>query len=159
MIEKSLLLKELSSTTPLPKLDATPNTHSGADFLPKTTTERQNQADLDYFNLYLDWAYGKGEIVSVRKDMYYRNVVFFVQYLQSFVAFQSVALVKANIATSLRGFTLEWYTSEFSDFDYNVLNNNSAMKSWVNTLFHCFKVPMSMTLNFFTNEIYSFDNA
>lgn len=38
--------------------------------------------------------------------------------MQSFVIFKKVALVKANIAISLYGSTLELYTFEFSDFDY-----------------------------------------
>ena len=75
MIEKSLLLRESS-----PDPDATPKAHPGADSQPKTTTERWNQADLGYFNPHLDTkAHGEGEVVSVGKDVYYRNVVLFVQ--------------------------------------------------------------------------------
>lgn len=73
--------------------------------------------------------HGEGEVVSVGKDVYYRNIVLFVQYLQSLVTFKGTALVKANIATSLQDFALEWYTSEQSDFDRDALNNNPGMKS------------------------------
>ena len=83
----------------------------------------------------------------------------FVQHLQSLVTFRSIAFVKANIATSLRGSALEWYTSELSDFDRDTLNNNPGVKSWINTLSHCLKVSTSMALGLLTDETYSFNDA
>lgn len=114
---------------------------------------------MGYFDPHLDQIYGEGEIVLVEKDVYYRNVVLFVQCFQSLVIFQGAVFVKANIATSLRSSALEWYTSELSNFDRNTLNNDSGVKSWVNTLSHHFKVPMSVAFGLLTDEIYSLDNA
>lgn len=111
IIKKSLLIKESFSATPPPNLDATPKTLPGNDSLSKTTSKRWNQANLGYFNPHLDRAYGEDNIVSVEKNVDYRNIVFFVQRLQSLVTFRSAALIKANIATSLRGFALKGYTS------------------------------------------------
>ena len=159
MIKKSLFLRESPSTILLPNLDATPKAHFGADPLPKITTKRWNQAELGYFDPHLDRAHGEVEIVLVGKDIYYRNVVLFVQRLQSLVTFRGAAFVKANIAISLQGSALEWYTSELSNFDCDALNNNPGVKNWVNTLSHCFKVPTSVALGLFTNETYSFDDA
>ncbi len=87
MIENSLLLRESPSSTLAPNPDATPKSLPAGDSLPKPSTERWNQADLGYFDPHLDRAHGEGEIVSVRKDVYYRNVVLFIQRLQSFVTF------------------------------------------------------------------------
>ncbi len=159
MIEKSLLLRESPFATPPPDPDATAKALPGGDSLPKITTERWNQADLGYFDPYLDRAHGEGEIVLVGKDIYYRNVVLFVQYLQSLVTFQGAALIKANIATSLRGSAPEWYTSELSKFDRDTLNNDPGMKSWVNTLSYCFKVPTSVALGLITDETYSLNDV
>ncbi len=159
MIEKSLLLRDSPSATPPPNPDAAPKAHLGADPLPKSTTERWNQADLGYFDPYLDRAHGERKIVSVGKDVYYRNIVLFVQRLQSLVTFRDAALMKANIVTSLRGSALEWYTSEFSDFDRNALNNDLGVKSWINTLSYRFKVPTSVVLGLLTDETYSLDDA
>lgn len=83
----------------------------------------------------------------------------FVQRLQSLITFQSIAFMKANIVTSLRDSALGWYTSELSNIDRDALNNDSGMKNWVNTLFHYFKVPISVAFAILTNEMYSFDNA
>ena len=159
MIEKSLLLRESPSATPPPDPDATPKTLPSSDPLPKAPTERWNQADLGYFDPHLDRAHGKGEIVSVGKDVYYRNVVLFVQHLQSFVTFRGAALVRANIAMSPRSSALEWYTSELSNFDRDALNNDLEVKSWINTLSHRFKLPTSVALNLLTDETYSLEDA
>ena len=129
MIEKSLLFMDSSSSTPPSNRDAAPKADPATDFLSKAATERLNQADLDYFNPHLDMANDEGEIVLVGKNVYHRNVVFFVQRHQSLVTFRGAALVKANIASSLRGFALEWYTSKLSNFDRNTLNNNPGVKS------------------------------
>lgn len=70
-----------------------------------------------------------------------------------------MALVKVNIAISLQGFAVEWYTFELSDFDRNTLNNNPGVKNWVNTLSHGFKISSSITLGLFTYKTYSLDDA
>lgn len=87
MIKKSLLLTNSATTIPPPDLDATLKALSGDDSLPKASIKRWNQADLGYFDSQLDRAHGKDEIVSVGKDVYYKNVVSFIQRLQSLVTF------------------------------------------------------------------------
>ena len=77
MIEKSLLLKDSASSTSPPDLNASSKLSPPADLTLKST-ERWNQANLGYFDPHLYRAYGEGEIVSVGKDVYYRNVVLFV---------------------------------------------------------------------------------
>ncbi len=159
MIEKSLLLRESPSATPPPDPDAAPKALLGADSLPKVLTERWNQVDLGYFDSHLDRAHGEGGVVSLGKDVYYNNVVLYVQRLQSLVTFKGAALVKANVVTSLRGSALEWYTSELSDFDRDALNKNLGVKSWINTLSHCFKVPTSVAFDLLTDETYSLEDV
>ena len=158
MIEKSLFLKDSASSTPPPDPNASSKALPPTD-LQSRATDRWNQSDLGYFDPHLDKAHGEGEIVSVGKNVYYRNVVLFVQRLQNLVTFKGVALVKANIATSFRGSALEWYTSELSNFDHDALNNDPGMKSWINTLSHHFKVPKNVALGLLTNKTYFFDDA
>ena len=83
----------------------------------------------------------------------------FVQRLQNLVTFKGAALVKANIATFLQSSALEWYTSELSDFDRDALNNDSGVKSWINTLFYRFKVPTSVAFGLLIDETYSLNDA
>lgn len=95
----------------------------------------------------------------VGKDVYYRNVVLFIQRLQSLVTFREAAFIKANIVISLRGSALEWYTSELSNFNCDALNNDPDVKNWVNTLSYCFKTPTSVAFGLFTDKKYFFNDA
>lgn len=78
MIEKSLLLKESLFATPPSNPNTIPKALPGSDFLLKTSTERWNQADQGYFDLHLNRVHREGEIISVKKDVYYKNIVFFI---------------------------------------------------------------------------------
>lgn len=95
----------------------------------------------------------------IEKDVYYRNMMLFVQCVQSLVIFHGATLVKANIPTSFCSSTLEWYTLELSKFDRDALNNDPGVKSWINTFSHRFKVPTSVTLGLFIDKTYLFNDA
>ena len=153
------------SSSPKPKLLHPPlsSLHSESFILLSkqlTRVKRWNQVDLDYFDPHLDdKTHGAREVVSVEKDVYYWNVVLFTQRIQNLVTFKGATLVKNNIATSLHGSALEWYTSELSNFDRDALNNDPGMKSWINTLSHRFKVPTSVALGLLTDKAYSLNDA
>lgn len=159
IIEKSLLLRESPSTTTLSDPDVSLKAHPTIDSLPKNTTERWNQANLGYFDPHLDRAHREGIIVLVGKDVYYRNVVLFVQYFQSLVTFQGTAFVNVNITTFLQSSALKWYIFELSDFDRDALNNDPGIKSWVNIFSHWFKVPTNVALDLLTDKTYYFEDA
>lgn len=163
MFQKSFPSRESSSPPDAQALSnpaIIPATASSSDLASKGPKERWNQANLDYFDPHLDTkAHGVGEVVLVGKNVYYRNVVLFVQRIQNLVTFKGAALVKANTPTSLRGSVFEWYTSKLTEFDRNALNNDPGMKSWVNTLSQRFTVPTSVALGLLTNKTYSLDDA
>lgn len=99
IIKKSLLLRDFAFSTLFPN----PNTFSKA--LPLMNlhlkiTNKWNQSDLNYFDLYLDKTHSEGKIVLVDKDVYYGKVVLFVQYLQSLVTFKKATFVKVNVVIS-----------------------------------------------------------
>lgn len=77
MIKKTLLLRESNSSTPSSNPNAFSKLSLPADLLSKST-KRWNQVDLGYFDLHLNKAHGKGKVVFVGKDVYYKNVVLFV---------------------------------------------------------------------------------
>lgn len=78
MIKKLLLLRDSLSSTSLP------NSNTSSKALPPTdlqskATNRWNQSTFGYFDLHLDTkAHGKGKVVLVGKNVYYKNVVLFV---------------------------------------------------------------------------------
>lgn len=129
LIERFLLLKDSPSAIPPSDLDTAAKAFFSANILLIASTKKWNQANLGYFDPHLNKAHGEGKIVLLGKDVYYRNIVLFMQHFQSFVTFWGVALVKVNIVTLLQCSALEWYTSKLRDFNCNMLNNNSGIKS------------------------------
>lgn len=96
MIEKFLLF---TSTHPL-DLNASNIASPSAD-LPSKIIKRWNQLVLGYFDSYFNTVYSKGKIVSIGKDVNYKNMVLFIQHFQSLISFKKAVFVKTNIATSL----------------------------------------------------------
>lgn len=78
MIEKSLLLTDSTFANPPPDPDAALKALPSSNSLPKASTERWNQANLEYFDLNLNRAHEKDKIVFVKKDVYYKNVILFI---------------------------------------------------------------------------------
>lgn len=87
IIKNSLLLRDFLSAIFFLDPDAVPKPHSAINFLPKALIKRWNQVNSSYFDLHLNRAYDKNEMVLVGKNIYYKNVIFFVQCFQSFVKF------------------------------------------------------------------------
>ena len=69
-------------------------------------SNRWNPSDLGYFDLHLDKSFGEGEIVTVGKDTYFRNVLLFTDRIRNIAEVKGAAIVKANINTALRGTAL-----------------------------------------------------
>lgn len=40
--------------------------------------KRWNQAKFEYFDLYLNRAYGNGEDILIEKEVYYKNIILFI---------------------------------------------------------------------------------
>lgn len=87
MIKRSQLFKKSGSSTPHPNANASSKMVLLANLLSKAT-KRSNLVNLGYFDFYLDRTYGKDEVVSVSKDVNYRNILLFVQHLKSLVTFK-----------------------------------------------------------------------
>lgn len=79
------------------------------------SSDRWNPSDLRYFDPHLDKSYGEGEIVTVGKDIYYRNVILFIERLNDVTNVKGATMIKANLNTALRGIALLWYITELSD--------------------------------------------
>ncbi len=153
------------SFSPKPKLSQPPplSLHSEPFVIPSeqpTRGEQWNQIDFGYFDSNVDdKANGAGELVSVEKDVYYRNVVLFTQRIQNLVTFRSATLVKANVATSFWGSDVEWYTFELDDQERKGLHRDLCVDSWITKLSRRFKVPTSIAWGFPTSKSYSLNNA
>lgn len=100
IIEKSLLLKKSGFSTPPPDSNTYSKVFLLADLSLKAT-KKCNLVNLGYFDSHFNKVYNKGEMILISKDMYYQNIMLFVQHLRSFATFKEIIFVKANITIFL----------------------------------------------------------
>lgn len=70
--------------------------------------------DIDYFDPHLDEAYGKGDIVQMGKDVYYRDVHLFLGQAKSVAMAKGTLPVRNSLHICLRGDAQAWYVAELS---------------------------------------------
>lgn len=79
LIKKSLLLKDFLFATFSSDPDAIVKASLFTNIFLKTLVKRWNQANFGYIDPHLDKVHRKNKIIFVEKNIYYRNVIFFVQ--------------------------------------------------------------------------------
>ena len=124
-----------------------------------TGSERWNPSDLGYFDPHLDKSFGEGEIVTVGKDTYFRNVILFTERIRDVATVKSATLVKTHLNTALRGTALMWYTTELSELEKLGLRAGDDVEQWCKTLTKRFKESTGVALNHLTAEKYSVADA
>ena len=77
----------------------------GADGYSSSGTPNWNAKDIGFFDPHLDKSYGDGDIVTQGSDVYYRNVMLFIERVKDLAAIKGAAVVRTNLNTCLRGNT------------------------------------------------------
>ena len=62
-------------------------------------------------------SYGKGKVITVGKDVYYRLVILFIERIKDLASVKGAILVRSNINTCLRGTALTWYIAELLNLE------------------------------------------
>lgn len=78
LIIRFLLLKDFLFAILFFNPDAIIEAPFSANIFLKKLIKKLNQTDLDYFNPHLDKAPNERKIVLVNKNIYYKNIMFFV---------------------------------------------------------------------------------
>lgn len=129
------------------------------DFLAPSINKKWVQVDLRYFDPYFNLFYEKREIITVRRDIYYWSVVFFIQQIRDLVAFRKSDLVKANFSALLCNAALECYTLELDNLECNNLRSKSSMGKWFASLTAQFKISTAMILGILVNMKYTLNDT
>ena len=62
--------------------------------------------DIGFFDPNLPTNYGEGEVVLIRKKLYYRNIILFIKKIKDLATTKRYELIRANLNTYLRKITL-----------------------------------------------------
>ena len=108
----------------------------------------------------LNKSYGKGKVVTVGKDVYYRLVILFIERIKDLASVKGAILVRSNINTCLRGAALTQYTAELSNLERVGLRaDENDIKEQYNTLTKRFKQATGIALSQLILEKYTLYNT
>ena len=119
-----------------------------------------HSSDIGYFDPLLDKAYGDGELLTVGRDTYYRNVHLFVERIKDLAMIKGSVLVRNNLNTALRGSAQSWYTAELTNLERIGLRSDiNGVDAWCSALIARFKEPSGVALTKLTAEKYTVKDA
>jgi hypothetical protein len=117
-------------------------------------------SNVRFFDSQLNFFYDSDDVVQVKRDLYYRDVYFFVERIKDVVIMFDVEVVRTNLSTCLRESTQMWYTEDLSDLKKKTLRTlNESADHWCNVLLKKFKKFVASTLNYLTIERYILDDV
>ena len=127
---------------------------------PTAPSTSWHASDIGYFDPLLDKAYGEGELLTVGRDTYYRNVHLFVERIKDLAMIKGAALVRNNINTALRGSAQSWYTAELTNLErIGLRSDTNGVDAWCTALIARFKEPSGVALTKLTAEKYTVRDA
>ncbi len=122
----------------------------------KSRAKRWITSDIEFFDLMYEnkSALTKKFIKHVEKDIYFRNVHFFLERVENVARMKNVIQVKKNLFTCLRDLTLQWYTFELSENIKNLLRLKNEIEFWKRKLLKRFRKSVSVTMTSLRKEKY-----
>ncbi|CAG8961032.1 hypothetical protein HYFRA_00002572 [Hymenoscyphus fraxineus] len=136
-VTTALRLKEPPAPAPAPEPTYEP-TYEPA-------LQRVSVTDIGYFDPRLDESFGKGDIVTCGKDVWFRDVFLFTERIKDIALLKGQDSVQGIITSCFRGSALAWYTAELSDLERAGLRTGS-LDLLLGTLIARFKEPSALSL-------------
>ncbi|PNS18780.1 hypothetical protein CAC42_5319 [Sphaceloma murrayae] len=120
---------------------------------------RYREGDVGFFQPDLPASFGAGDVVTVGKDTYIRDVTIFTDRLKDAVATYGLPAIRAKIPSMLRGSALNWYTSVLDGFTKTGLRHADSLEEWTDRLTAHFARPMTESMNRLQKTRYSLQDA
>ncbi len=132
----------------------------GVDGSSSSGNPNWNAKDIGFFDPHLDKSYGEGDIVTQGSDVYYRNVMLFVERVKDLAAIKGPAIVRTNLNTCLRGDAQTWYIETLSNLERIGLRaGENGVDEWCSALVSRWKEPTGVALEKLTSEKYTLQDA
>ena len=122
--------------------------------------DKWNSSDLSYFNLLLNKSHDEEDVITLKKNVYYWNVILFVERIRNLANVKNFTIVRNNINTALRDSTLKWYTFELFNLKKIKLRfDDNDVKKWCFAFIVRFKKTIEVALIKLTSEKYIVHDA
>ena len=115
---------------------------------------------ISLFNSHLNKSHEEGEIVTVRKDIYYWSVMLFIECIWDMTTIKEAQLVRMNLNICLWEASLIWYISELFNLErVDLWNNENSVEKWCWVLKNWFKELAAVIFASFTSTKYIMTDA
>lgn len=122
--------------------------------------DRWNLFDLEFFDFNLDKSFDNDDVVTVNKNVYFRNVILFIDKVRDLIVIKNSTTVRANINTALRDSALIWYIAElFNLKKIDLRADHNDVKEWCKILLIRFRENFDVALTHLTSEKYTLYDA
>ena len=136
------------------KNDTSNNSFNNDDW--KGSFRAQN---VKFFDFILNETYGSDDVIQVERNVYYKNVYFFVKRIKNAVNMYIVNKIRFNLFSCLKKIIQIWYIKDLSDFEKKILRSlNIGVEKWCDVLIKKFKQFVFFVLQFFLSESYFLDD-
>jgi len=114
--------------------------------------------NVGYFDLHLDEVYGKGDIIQMGKDIYYRDMHLFLGQAKSVAMAKDTLPVQNSLHICLWEDAQAWYVAELSDLQWDDLNGGLGLDNWIEMLLIHFKQSEQAALDALLSLHYTLTN-
>ena len=115
--------------------------------------------NVGFFDFILNESYGSDDVVQIKKNVYYKNVYFFVKWIKNAVNMYTIEKIRSNLFNCLKKIAQIWYIENLNDFEKKTFRSlNIGVEKWCDVLIKKFKQSIFFALQFFSSENYSFDD-
>ena len=115
--------------------------------------------NVEFFDFILNKSYDSDDVIQVERDVYYKNVYFFVEKIKNAVNMYTIEKIRFNLFNCLKKTIQIWYIENFNDFEKKTLRSLSiGVEKWCDALIKKFKQSISFALQFFLSKSYFFDD-
>ena len=115
--------------------------------------------NVEFFDFILNELYDSDNVVQIKKNVYYKNVYFFVERIKDVVNIYTIEKIRFNLFNCLKKTVQIWYIKNLSDFEKKTFQSlNIDVEKWCDALIKKFKQFDFFALQFFSSKSYSFDD-
>jgi hypothetical protein len=127
----------------------------------KSRKKRWITSNIRFFDLMYDnkSTFTSEFIEHAEKDIYFRDVHFFLKRVKNVVKIKNVAQIRKNLFICLRKLALQWYTFKLFENTKNLLRFENEIEFWEKELLKRFKKSVSVVMISLMKEKYIMKNA
>ena len=115
--------------------------------------------NVEFFDFILNESYDSDDVIQVKRNVYYKNVYFFVKKIKNAVNMYIVEKIRFNLFSCLKKTVQIWYIEDLNNFEKkNFRSLNIDVEKWCGVLIKKFKQFVFFVLQFFSSKSYFFDD-